>query len=159
MAIRPVQGKTTTTVGLDTNILTDITLSKETPANAGFDQASTKASGIVKASNRFFKILMTQTGSNPIDKTEGTDFSTIFESGITDTEILFAIASEETDVALNQVKDYQDGANLPLDEQVSNAVIVKFDLDEESFELTIDINVFVASGEKTTLQLPSIVVN
>jgi len=158
MAIRPVQNKTTNATGLDTNIVTGISLTDTIPVNTGFDSSSTKATSIVKASNMFFKVLLTEKGSNPLNKSEGTEFPSIFESGITDKEILFTIASEEVEDAFTQVKDFQEDAGVPEDEQIVNALIVKFFINPETFELEMDINIFVASGEKTTLQLPSIVV-
>jgi hypothetical protein len=159
MAIRPVQDKTTNTTALDTNIVTDITLTKTIPVNTGFDQASTKSTGIVKAANMFFKILLTQKGSNPINKEEGTEFPDIFESGITDEDILFSIATEEVEAAFEQIQALQEANGVSVDEQIANVVITKFSLNQETSELEMDTSIYVASGEKTTLQLPSIVVS
>lgn len=155
---RPVQQKTTSISSLDLNIVTNISLSPNQPVQTGFETSSTKVAGILKAANMFYKILFTKKGSNPLDSDEGTDFVDLYESSIADNEVLFSFVNTEVDSAFEQIQSYQEDAGVDDTEKIVAARIVNFSTDTETNELNVNIGLFVASGETTTLQIPSIVI-
>jgi len=155
---RTVKKKTLAATGLDINIISNITLDKTVAVKTGFDTQSTKASGLQKAANMFYKILFTQRGSNPLDPKEGVELVSLFESNISDREVLFAFVSKEVEAGFQQVKTFQERANAPADEQLAGVRIVTFLFDDTKQALTFGINIFNVNGDETTLEIPSIVI-
>jgi len=155
---RSVSKKTTATTGLDINILSNITLNKTVAVKAGFDAQSTKASGLQKVANMFYKTLFTQLGSNPLDKTEGTDLVSVFQSNLADRDVLFAFVSKEVEAGFQQIKTFQERSNAPVTEQLAGVRITSFLFDASKQSLTFGVNIFNVNGDETTLQIPSIVI-
>lgn len=157
MATRTVQEKTTTVTRLDTNIVANITLTDAAPVATGFEKSSTKSAGLYKAANMFYKTLYTDKDSNPLNTQEGTYLLTLFQSNITDRDVLYAFVDEQVADAFSQVQDYQDVANATDEELLISAAIVDFSFSEEGPTLDFSVDLHNAAGESVTLQIPSIV--
>lgn len=157
MATRTVQTKTTDTSRLDINIVESLSLDGSVPVNTGFSKSSTKSAGLYKSSNMFYKILYTEKGSNPVNKDEGTELMTLFQSNITDREVLYAFVDTQVSSALEQLQDYQSRASATDDELITNAVIDLFEFSDEGPTLDFSVDLHNAVGETATLQIPSIV--
>lgn len=159
MATRPVSATTTTKTGLDYSIVNSVTLTSDTPVIVGQAKQSTKSVGIQKLSNRFLKRLLTETGTNPVRPTEGTEFPTLLGSSIGNNEALYVEAKNAVDEATEQLKNEQNNLNeFPDDEQISSASISFFKYSTSEGSLSLNIQVYNLSGESTTLELPSIVI-
>jgi len=160
--VRPVSPTTTSTTGLDTNVISKITLDGDQAVGIGFDPASTKVAGVMKVANMFFKLLLTRKGSNPISQDEGTELVDLFESNVADEAVLFACAKNAVDDALEQILILQERAGAVTEEQISNADISDFVFDETAGngpKVDFSVDVYNAAGESFTLEIPSIVVS
>ena len=157
--VRPVSTSTTTTTRLDTNILSGTTLDGETPVASGFDQASTKAAGLAKAANMFYRVLFTEKGSDLHNLNLGTEVPLLFSSSIYDEEILFAGIKRDVDDALSQVIAFQDSSGATEEEKLVAATIVSFLFDSAASALNFEVELYNLAGESSTLELPSIVIN
>ena len=157
---RPVNTTTTSTTGLDTNVISNITLDGSQSVGIGFDAASTKVAGVMKVANMFFKILLTLKGSNPIDQDEGTTLVDLFDSNIADEQVLFVCVKEAVDDALAQMLTLQDASGAVEEEQIASASVVNFSFEEaEGPKVDFGVNVYNAAGDSFTLEVPSIVVS
>jgi len=157
MATRTVTNKTTDVSRLDTNIVESLALDPDKPVRTGFSTSSTKAAGLYKSSNMFYKILYTEVGSNPLNKDEGTDLLTLFQSNITDKDVLYAFVDTQVASALEQLQDYQSQVVVTDDETITSAVIKTFELSDDGPTLDVSIDLHNAVGEQASIQLPSIV--
>jgi hypothetical protein len=159
---RPVSTTTTSTSGLDTNIVSDITLDGQKAVGIGFDTASTKSAGVIKIANMFFKLLMTRQGSNPINLAEGTELADLFESNISDRTVIFTVIQNSVNEALEQILVLQERAGAVLEEQIASASVESFAFDDDPGKGTradFSVNIYNAAGENFVLQIPSIVVS
>lgn len=156
---RPVSQTTTTKTGLDTNILSGSTLDGEVAVATGFDTASTKSAGIVKATNMFYKTLFTEIGSDLHNTSMGTELPLLFQSSIYDEEILFASVKGYVDESLEQVIAFQNISKAPDSEKLVHASIISFLFNQEDLSLGFEVELYTQAGESNTLELPSTVIN
>lgn len=121
---RPVSTKTTATTRLDTSILAGVTLNANVPVTTGLASASTKAAGLAKGLNMFYKLLFTEKGSNPLNILEGTRLGDLYQSNITDIDTLFVDVKAAVDDAFEQLSLLQTRALAPADEKITSVTIV-----------------------------------
>jgi len=156
---RPVQSKTTTRTGLDYAVLNSVTLSSTEPVLVGQESSSTKSVGIQKLAGMFVKRLLTQSGSNTIEYTEGTQFPSLLGNVGGDVDALYVACKNAVDTVSEQLIFEQGStASLTTDEQLASANIENFNYDESASTLEFSVNIFNREGEGATLQLPSIVI-
>lgn len=153
------QGFTNDAVGLDTSILSNVTLEKNTPVRSGFATASTKCTGTAKASNLFYKILFTKRGSNILDPGEGTDLVDLIGSNTTETDLLYLEVKTAVEEAVQQVRQIQINGVFSADEQLTGGEIVQFAVNPETAALGFKVQLRVATGDAVIFQLPSLVLS
>ena len=87
-----------------------------------FGNRSKKTTGLVKAVNRFIKILLTEKGSDPFNREEGTDLmSYLPHMGALSEEELGEFITRQIDSALEQVKAIQGKYSYEQDENLISA--------------------------------------
>jgi hypothetical protein len=120
-----------------------------------FGTTSKKTTGIIKASNRFIKILLTYAGSDPFALNRGTQFEDIQTmGGDTDADI-GTFASEQIKSAFSQVQEIQAANAFPEDENISKVTltnVVRADVDKMVFYISI----VTEAGEGVTVTIPII---
>lgn len=164
MTTRPVLPVTTATTGLDTSILASFNLDGVTPVPTGLSQQSTKVAGFAKAINLFYKILVTDKGSNPLSFTEGTGFGALSQSNITDIDTLYVDVKSYVTDAFDQVVAIQTANFVAADEKLTAVDIVTFKTvipsagePQTGTTLSVGLSFYNAAGGQSPLQLPSIV--
>lgn len=120
-----------------------------------FGNRSRKTTGLVKAVNRFLKLLLTRRGSDPFSPNSGTSFEDAqYRGGDTDSE-LGTFISEQLSSALNQVLEIQASADFPDDENIISANLERINRIAVD-HVEIYINILSEAGEGTSVYIPII---
>jgi hypothetical protein len=161
-----VTDKTTATTGLDTSVIANYILNGTSPVRTGQGLASTLVAGFAKSINMFYKLLMTEKGSNPLDQQEGTGFSSLFQSNITDIDTLYVDVKSYVSDAFDQLNAIQTQGLATAAEKLTAVDIVAFKTvvpgtDSPATGLGTSLNVslsfYNAAGDQSPLELPSTV--
>jgi hypothetical protein len=120
-----------------------------------FGDRARKTTGLIKATNRFLKVLLTYRGTDLFNPNLGTNFEDTKDmGGDTISEIGTFVTSQIAD-ALKQVRDVQSNNEFPSDENITSVVLT--DIVELGPDYVVMfLRIIVESGEETTVKVPLI---
>lgn len=131
------------------------TESVEGTAQFTFGNLSFKSTGLIKVANRFLKILLTRSGSDPFNPDMGTYLEDIQYMGGSTKDVLYSFISTQLSSALSQVQEIQAANSFPDDENVVGAVLKSIDIPNDT-SISIYISIQTESGEEASVQVPII---
>jgi len=145
-------------VSLDDEKVDTYTLWAEEPGgdvHFKFGENSLKVAGIAKLSNIFLKRLFTKRGSNPVDLNEGTEFTDLIGSNISDEEELIIIIQDSINETQQQITDSQANLELPADERLASANLYKFEkITGDRIEIYIEL--ITLAGTTALIKAPKV---
>lgn len=112
--------------------------------------------GINKLVNVFAKYLLTPTGTNPIDPTEGTQLANLIGSNVTvsDAQEVLQISVEAT---VEAIRAFQAGrSDVPDDERLASVEITQFLLIEEAPGFAAQVLIRNVANQGMALVLPTL---
>lgn len=124
-------------------------------ANFTLGDISKKSSGLIKATNKLIKILLTRKGSDPFNPDLGTYMDDIqFRGGKSEGELGTFIAEQLTN-ALRQLRDIQSVNNFPDDENIITAKLTNVERSSAD-SLRVNISIISEAGTGTNIAVPII---
>jgi hypothetical protein len=124
-------------------------------AKFSFGDISKKSTGLVKAVNRYIKILLTRKGSDPFFPDLGTYLDDVkFRGGDSTTDIGTFIADQMSN-ALIQLQSIQANNNFPENENIITASLLNVDRISVD-RIRIDIQIISEAGTGTNITVPLI---
>lgn len=114
---------------------------------------SKKNTGVIKATNKFIKLLLTRVGSDPFEPNRGTYMDDLsYQGGLTDGE-LGTFISQQIGSALNQIRDIQAGQGLPEDEVITDVQLTSV-IRPTVDSVVIKASVTTESGKGVSIRVP-----
>lgn len=112
-------------------------------------------SGFQKTVNKWLKILLTEEGSDYLNKSLGTRFSLLFESNISNPNDVSQVVIGAVDKATQDVLRVQQNDNtLEIDEILVSTRIVSLEFSRLESRVSVKIDLKNAAGQVLTAQIP-----
>jgi len=153
----PINGTTTNYSGRTKDVLIsgalDATNNQLQPVALSFGRVSGYCAGVQKLVQRYIILLNTVIGSQPDFPTFGTELHAALLSGRLSNPVEFQHTFNFANwSAVNTIKSWQTNHELPLDEQLSTATLLKFAVKGDT--LTAEVKLTTMAGEDVVFVVP-----
>ena len=128
--------------------------SPEGLASFTFGNRTKKTTGVIKAANRFIKILFTRLGSDPFNKTLGTNIEDVSYMDATRTSAIATFIVSQLNAALSQLKSIQSESKPPEDETLASVTLTGIDI--INYKPIVRFRLLTNSGTNVTVKVPVI---